>query len=822
MKNGAIVLVASCAILALFGAYGVFDGPYIGAEYQEGDTGPIVAKVAPGSPAAQAGFPKGARLVSIDGVDVGRWDLQDDVDVIPDRASLLSNLRAQARLGLALRPGQTATYRFETASGETAEHQVRPTRMPASVGLARLARLFIPAAFCLAIALAVMIKKPRDKRAKLFFAMLIATSLVFVTFGSWSSRDTTMRPLFFFPLFVINDLFAFPYFPVLFLRFCLSFPNDLGIARKRGAMAALLLSPLPMLAVFEPRLLFESQQLLWALGLLGGAVAMAFQYFKLSTPAARAQVKWILWGSTIFGISMALVYSFPILLRQPGGTASWLIPSLLFLVVPLSFAFAIFRYHLMDIDALFDATPFIYTLTAGFLLGIDALVSFALGLLSGEGEFSILSSSLAILVAILFYIPIRNRVALVVKRVFRREIYETAEVASRMADRLLLARDSSESLEALRDALEAALHPLSIAASAFAPGIQVPASFYGEGREWARAVVRAGYPNRIEGAPSTDRGETTAAAAPGPGPRAPFILDGLVDEGTIPKALSGGLAVPLHSKGELAALLTLGPKSSRNYYSSADLRLIAMLARQTALSLEGDLLRLEAEKAARELHGERERVAREMHDGVGGMLSNAIMLAGLAKAEPDQKRLAGRLETLEELLVEALADLRNLVWALHEDSASVADLASHLRERFEKATANRDVDARFRSDIGEKAKGAELLLNARERLNLVRAAQELVTNGLKHASAKSLGLSLEVNGEALVLRYADDGVGFDAEANKRGYGLGNLEKRCKEIGASVKIESAPGRGCSYSISLPLGAPMETASRGPPPPPPSVS
>jgi signal transduction histidine kinase len=780
MRNLAVGITALCVLVGVFGAIGVLDGPYVGAEYEDAGDFLLIARVAPGSPAEGAGFPMGARLVSIAGIPVGRWDLEDDMDVIPDRAALVSNFSTQAALGRALRPGRPVAYVLDSPQSGLRTFELRPERMPLARALSRLAELFLPALFCLGIGLAVMMKKPGDRRVRFFFAMMATASLVFLTFGSWSSRDTTMRGIFFFPLAAINECYAFPYFPVLFFRFCLSFPRDLGPAKRAGLMAALYLSPIALVAVFLPRLVFEVQPVFWGAGLLGGCAVMARQYFTLRSPAFRAQVKWILWGAMIFGICMVIAYTIPILLRRP-GESNWFLPTLVFLVVPLTFAFAILRYRLMDIDALFDAT-FVYTITAGLLIAIDALVALGLGLLGGRGGYDILSSSLAILVAIVLYAPLRGRIALLVKRLFRREIYEPAEVASRVADRLLLARGTEDCIEALRSAVDSTLHPVSAAALRLSPVTALPDGLRGEDEEILRTIAGA----RLAGPAD-------------PGPEAPFILDPLVEQGLVPEALSGGVAVPIRSRGELAVLLAFGPKGSRSYYSAADMRLIAMIARQTSLAVEGAILRLEAERSAQELHGERERVSREIHDGVGGTLSNAIMLTGLARVERDPEAQAKRLSALEGLLTEALADMRNLVWALHEGKGSLPDLAAQLRDRFERSTADRDIAADFRVEVGDD--GA--MLNARERLNLVRAAQELVANGLKHSGASRLSLTVKQVDGSLELTYEDDGRGFDTQAPASGYGMRNLAKRCGDIGAALRFESAPGNGCRAQIRLVL-------------------
>ena len=147
MRNLAFAACAFCVLVGSFGAYGILQGPYVGAEYEAAGEVLRIARIAAGSPAERAGLPVGGRLLSIAGVPIGRWDLEDDMDVIPDRAGLLSNFATQARLGALLRPGLPVLYRVLSPAGGEQEMTLTPGRMPLSRALAELSRLFLPAIF---------------------------------------------------------------------------------------------------------------------------------------------------------------------------------------------------------------------------------------------------------------------------------------------------------------------------------------------------------------------------------------------------------------------------------------------------------------------------------------------------------------------------------------------------------------------------------------------------------------------------------------------------------------------------------------------------
>jgi len=85
-----------------------------------------------------------------------------------------------------------------------------------------------------------------------------------------------------------------------------------------------------------------------------------------------------------------------------------------------------------------------------------------------------------------------------------------------------------------------------------------------------------------------------------------------------------------------------------------------------------------------------------------------------------------------------------------------------------------------------------------------RAAQEGLSNAIRHAAARTISLSLRQHGDSAELRVADDGRGFDAAAGGSGTGLGLalMRERMAELGGTVAVTSVPGGGTCLSIRLP--------------------
>ena len=91
--------------------------------------------------------------------------------------------------------------------------------------------------------------------------------------------------------------------------------------------------------------------------------------------------------------------------------------------------------------------------------------------------------------------------------------------------------------------------------------------------------------------------------------------------------------------------------------------------------------------------------------------------------------------------------------------------------------------------------------------NLLRIAQEAVTNAVKHSAARTIEVTLECSPRAIRLTVRDDGVGFAAPAGPGGrlghYGLIGMNERATQIGGELSIESEPGQGTTVSLRVPM-------------------
>jgi signal transduction histidine kinase len=211
-------------------------------------------------------------------------------------------------------------------------------------------------------------------------------------------------------------------------------------------------------------------------------------------------------------------------------------------------------------------------------------------------------------------------------------------------------------------------------------------------------------------------------------------------------------------------------------------------AHREVVELQGDLKELAVVE-------ERNRLAREIHDGLGASLSSLIIqaeyLTQLAKDEAMKKEVLELKASAEE----SIEELRRSLRMMREDF----DLGSGLEDYVKTFAARAQLDVSFEQSgtlIGRP--GPE------PALALFRVLQECLSNTVKHAQAKKVAVKLHFAPEAIFLSVKDDGAGFDPQAPRPGhYGLINMRERAMKLGGAVTIESSPGQGAQVTFSVPL-------------------
>ncbi|HEX5652814.1 MAG TPA: histidine kinase [Chitinophagaceae bacterium] len=246
----------------------------------------------------------------------------------------------------------------------------------------------------------------------------------------------------------------------------------------------------------------------------------------------------------------------------------------------------------------------------------------------------------------------------------------------------------------------------------------------------------------------------------------------------------------------IAVLVLLAGLLGWSFYKRNRLRQEARM--QSALLIQQEMATravLEAEE------NERQRIARELHDGVGQMMSVAKMNlsaieSSLAWEQPEQKK---SFEKLIRLVDESCKEVRNVSHIMMPNALLKNNLAAAIHEFVEKLD-NKSLQVQVYTE------GLEERLDSNTELVLYRVLQECVNNTLKHAGATTLDISVIKDKEGIHATIEDNGKGFDVQdpLKQEGMGLKNIRTRIEYLKGSVEIDSTPGKGTVVVLHVPLG------------------
>jgi len=205
------------------------------------------------------------------------------------------------------------------------------------------------------------------------------------------------------------------------------------------------------------------------------------------------------------------------------------------------------------------------------------------------------------------------------------------------------------------------------------------------------------------------------------------------------------------------------------------------------------------------LSGERERIAREMHDGIAQSLFSISLGLEVCKklVLRDPTAAMRRLEELQDELGGSMLELRRLVYDLRPVRLKEAGLVGALRAWVSDVTSSREMEGTVR------VSGREYPLAPAQEACLYHVAKEAVSNVARHADAHSFAVEVAFEPDAVAITVTDDGEGFDADAMMRvedgaGFGLRSMRDRVAARSGTLQISSAAGSGTTVRAVLPVG------------------
>ena len=264
-----------------------------------------------------------------------------------------------------------------------------------------------------------------------------------------------------------------------------------------------------------------------------------------------------------------------------------------------------------------------------------------------------------------------------------------------------------------------------------------------------------------------------------------------------------GLWVPLLVHDRAIGVLTvhdkLGPPDGR--FTDDDLRLAETFASRAAVAVDlaervsRDSLRRVV--AAQEI--ERRRLARELHDETGQALTSILLGLRALEDSLDDDGARKAADTLRQLAVQTLQDVRRLAVELRPKALDDFGLEPALERLAETWATQTGIAIDFAARLDHDDRLSNDIATA-----LYRIVQESLTNVVKHAHARHVSILLTRKNDEVVAVIEDDGRGFDPGAGSDGFGIQGMRERVELLDGRLRIESQPGAGTTLVVAVPVG------------------
>lgn len=542
---------------------------------------------------------------------------------------------------------------------------------------------------------------------------------------------------------------------IAFVAFVFLFPDGRFVPPWTRILLALWIVPNVISGFAPPRSRFGSEGevnfLLAMVIVLIGMGAQFARYRQATSPVERQQLKWVALGmaTAVLGLIIGAeilseIPSSVIADRQRFALVGITLTEAILLLIPLSIALALLRYRLWDVDRLARRAVISGALIA-IVTGIYALIVLGASALVPGGSSRLWPLVAAVAVALLLQ-PVRGRLERSVNRLFYGQRDDPYAVISSLGERL----EGSLSHE---DALP--------------------------------TIV-----------------ETIASAM-----QLPYVAIALAQEGRFQIAAQQGqpaaetIVFPLTSGSETVGELRVSPRGDGEPFSEADRRLLADVARQAGAAVQAVRLTNELELANRHLLSvrseERQRLRRDLHDGLGPLLASQMLILDSARTlMPADPALADDLlSQLHQHIQTAVADVRRLVNSLRPAALDELGLVAAIREGtadLQRGGLQIAIDAP--TELGP--------LSASTETAAYRIVMEAVTNVVRHARARVCRISLSIEPDrSLRIVIRDDGAGIPGDA-AYGVGLASMRARALELGGTLGIDSSAGNGTTITALLP--------------------
>ncbi len=410
---------------------------------------------------------------------------------------------------------------------------------------------------------------------------------------------------------------------------------------------------------------------------------------------------------------------------------------LLTLSVPIAIAVGVVRYRLLGITVVLRRS-LVYAVLTGVVLAVYVAISAIVGTRLGSGS---VAGVVAAGLVILGLAPLRERLQLQIDRLVYGERRDPMRAVTRFADSVAAAAEPG-------DLLPTALATVTSAVRAPGASVETP-----EGRVLARHG-----------------------------------------------SLGAGESIPLQFGGSAVGTLHVSARSPTEKYTDGDRRLLSALGLQVAVVVRAidlaEALEAERDRVVNATKAERDRLRRDLHDGLGPSLAGlglGLEAVETAIARNDQNTAVDLVVRVRAEARTAVGEIRRILDDLRPAALDDAGLVAALQRHIQTAAAGLPVDLDVALPLPSLSPHVETTAYC--------IAREALTNVVRHSAATKAHIGVHVAGDRLCVEIFDDGVGIDNLQND-GVGLASMRHRAEALGGTLTI-SARRPGTAVVACLPL-------------------
>ena len=207
---------------------------------------------------------------------------------------------------------------------------------------------------------------------------------------------------------------------------------------------------------------------------------------------------------------------------------------------------------------------------------------------------------------------------------------------------------------------------------------------------------------------------------------------------------------------------------------------------------------LESAEQMQALVDERERIGRELHDGIIQSIyaSGLILESARHNVSPNPDQARNQLTSAIDNLNKAIQDIRRYIFDLRGDMLQ-DDLETGLRKMLKDFRVNTLLETEFAVSGSDNRR-----FDAERRQHIFQIAREALTNAARHARARKVAMNLAYGAQAMQLSVSDDGIGLSTVPSGDGHGLRNIRERTRLLNGMLDIDTAPDQGLTLVITVP--------------------